>query len=122
MDIPFEILLKNEEKIISETKRYLGYSNKEPDKEINQFILSAIEEISKNSLPKYLIRTFRSHIDEDNHLISFEKMNCIINSKDLSQFLNGSQEIVILAATLGLQLDQLVKQKSVFEFNKNISD
>ena len=55
LDIPFEILLKNEEKIISETKRYLGYSNKEPDKEINQFILSAIEEISKNSSPKYLI-------------------------------------------------------------------
>ena len=47
-------------------------------------------------------------------------MNCIINSKDLSQFLNGSQEIVILAATLGLQLDQLVKQKSYLNLTKTL--
>ena len=47
-------------------------------------------------------------------------MNFIIKSKDLSQFIKGSHVIVIFPATLGLQLDQLVKQKSYMNLTKTL--
>lgn len=112
MDIPVETLLKNREMIISEIKRYLGYSNQEPDEEINQMIISALEEIRDYSTPKYLIRAFPIHIDEKKQIIFIDTTKIIIKSKSLTQFLKGSQELVILAATLGLQVDQLIKRKS----------
>ena len=120
LNIPMKELLEHRVNLVSEVKRYLGYSNLEPDEDICRAIRVAIEEMSHHCSPKSEILTFPMHIDEKNHVVSIEKINFKIQSKSLSQFLTGFQEIAIFAATLGLQADQLIKRESFVNLTQSL--
>lgn len=98
---------------------YIGYSKKNAvDQQTQIEIKEGIELIKKYSQPKYLFKKYNMFkivndtIQLDNHFI--------IKSNDLSNHLKDSKSIVIMAVTLGMTVDQLIKKEMLTNPSKGI--
>lgn len=109
MILTFDMILKDYKQLIWEIKRYLRFPIEKADPEIDQEIINAIEELKKKCEPKYNIMIFPIDIQEEDNKIIFINTNLIIQSKNLTKFLKNSKKIAVLAATIGIQADRLIK-------------
>ncbi len=92
----------------SETARYLGYKKISPPEES---VASLIEECAKEMhsilMPKAIFEIFPLTLGEDNK-ISFADLS--FTSVDLSRNLKGCSQVAIFAATIGPQVDALIRR------------
>ena len=99
--------------------KYLGYSSSDTiDAQTQADLEDGINLIHEKAQPKYVFKKYNQFkiskevITLDNHFI--------IDSKDLSNHLKASNNIFILAITLGIQIEQLIKKEILVNPSKGI--
>jgi len=97
-----------------EINRYLGYQHIVPDENVNQLIDECIVDVNKVSAPQHTYKRFPLKIDGD--LITIESLQ--FNSKNLSKNLQGCDEIILFAATLGMDVDRTLARYSKINVSK----
>ncbi|MCQ2576465.1 MAG: hypothetical protein MJ162_06945 [Treponema sp.] len=107
--IPTKEQLQITEQDFSEAARYLGYQRLSvPDQTIKQLIEECIQELSKAIKPQAVFEYFPVEVNQQTNEISFADVK--ITSKNLTVNLKNSKEIVLLAATIGPQVDALIRR------------
>lgn len=104
------------ERDYSEIARYLGYQKVAvPDEQVSTLIKAAADEMLDVIQPQSVCEKFDLTVEYDEKkdfgLVAFSDVT--IKSKDLARNLRDSSQIVLFAATLGPQCDQLIRRAQV---------
>lgn len=103
----------------SEVLRYLQYKGQEIDKNLKDTIDECVD-ITKNKInPRYLSRIYPIKINKDN-VVELEGTNLTLESKDIYELLKECNECVIMAATLGLEIEKEIKRHSYSDLTKGL--
>lgn len=100
-----------------EVLRYLGYGKKEADAQIMQSMEDAIEKLQRVVQPRWLYEVFPLTLHLDG-TIDFHCFQAV--SKNLSKNLTGCEQVVIFAATLGIQVDLLVERYVKLQISQGV--
>lgn len=92
----------------SEVARYLGYKNSAPDETISKLIDQKTSELKCDLKVCYLPLNVEQNNGEK---IDFGYFS--VASRDFSQFIGESKEIVLFGATIGIEFDRLLKREMV---------
>lgn len=94
-----------------EALRYLGYRQSiEGDlTEINSALDHCIEVLQKTAVPRHIVK--RLPLTIENHTITIGDM--VIHSKNLENNLKGCHAVYLFAATIGIEVDRLIKRKEL---------
>ena len=100
----------------SEIARYLGYQKVAvPDEQVSTLIKAAADEMLDVIQPQSVCEKFDLTVEYDEKkdfgLVAFSDVT--IKSKDLARNLRDCSQIVLFAATLGPQCDQLIRRAQV---------
>lgn len=96
---------------INEIKRYLNYNGNELDSTTSQNINNAIQLVNEQAIPKYTYNVY--DIETENDKVKLLNTTIVLNSKSLSNHLVRCNRVIILVATLGLELDYLIKRLQI---------
>ena len=104
------------ERDYSEIARYLGYQKVAvPDEQVSTLIKAAADEMLDVIQPQSVCEKFDITVEYDEKkdfgLVAFSDVT--IKSKDLARNLRDCSQIVLFAATLGPQCDQLIRRAQV---------
>lgn len=100
-----------------EILRYLGYGRKDADEKVNQLIAQAVEQLQQVIAPKHIYQCYPVvGIDQDSVALSCFSMK----SSKLARHLSGCHEVILFAATLGVQVDQLIKRYESVEMSRAV--
>lgn len=100
-----------------EILRYLGYRGKPADEIVTNSIESCLAELLRVISPKCIYQIFPVTFGE-NHIVTIGSIS--IQSKNLSQHINGCKEAAIFAATLGAQTDLLIQKYNKLDMSKAV--
>lgn len=92
-----------------EILRYLGYRGQTMDAHTNALIDTCMQQLEESAKPRFIYRTFTLLQNEKTQTLSLLECGLTICSKNLFQHLLGCQNCVILAATLGIEADNLIR-------------
>lgn len=92
-----------------EIRRYLGYGNREADETVSRMIEECVAQLEKTVSPKAVYRVFPLKIEADDRM---DLTAFCVQSKNLTRNLRGCREVILFAATLGIQADQLIRRLS----------
>lgn len=93
-----------------EAIRYLGYGNHAVDGQTLALLESSLEELDRVAEKRIIYRIFDVHVLENDQL-EIGKLH--ISSRNLSKNLRGCKEAILLGATLGVGVDQLMRRYSL---------
>ena len=97
--------------VISEKKaevlRYLGYRNQKIDNMTDRLIDEAINEIKELAKERYIYKIFS--IDRENNELSLYGSKLILDGNDIKKHLGKSQDCILMAATLGHDVDTRIR-------------
>lgn len=100
-----------------EAVRYLGYGHHAIDERTLELIQESFRELDQCSSERFIYRIFEISIDEPNKI---HLENLFVESKDLCKNLEGCKEAVLLAATLGSDVDRLIRKYMVRDVSKAV--
>ncbi len=100
-----------------EILRYLGYRGKPADETVLAQIDGCIRELEAVLAPKAVFATFDVTVLKENQL---EIGGMHIQSKQLSQHINGCKQASVFAATLGAQTDLLIQRYNILDLSKAV--
>ncbi|MCQ2450518.1 MAG: Vitamin B12 dependent methionine synthase activation subunit [Clostridia bacterium] len=109
----FAEVLKDIPVDIDEASRYCGAKN---DQNTKNIISSCLDEAKSALSYKVCYAVFDIHIENDTVIFPF----CELKSKDLSKNLAGLDTCVIFAATVGLEIDRLIKKYAAVSPAKSV--
>ena len=114
--IPSKNQMTPTERDYSEIARYLGYQKVAvPDEQVSTLIKAAADEMLDVIQPQSVCEKFDLTVEYDEKkdfgLVTFSDVT--IKSKDLARNLRSCSQIVLFAATLGPQCDQLIRRAQV---------
>ena len=93
----------------SEVRRYSGYKEKfKIIEELEEKIDFLIDEVKKKARVKYTYDVFDVKVDEN----KIEFSNVVFESKSLAKNLDTCHKVIILAVTLGNEIDALIRRYS----------
>ncbi len=98
-----------------EAIRYLGYGRNEIDESTLQLIDTSFCELEQVAERRIISRVFQLDLIQDNEM-KIESMR--ICSKNLSKNLRGCERVILLGATLGIQVDRWMKRYSYMDMAK----
>lgn len=98
-----------------EAIRYLGYGNHAVDDSVLALIRESFDKLDEAVSPRFIYRIFDMLHDD-----CIQIGNLKIDSKHLSKNLKGCKEVIILAATLGVGVDLLIKRTSLTDMAKAV--
>lgn len=90
-----------------EILRYLAYKNQKIDSHMDKLIDEAMDEISSLAKERYTYRSFI--INEDNNSIFLDGSELKLYGNDIRNHLSKSKECILIAATLGHQVDTRIR-------------
>ena len=100
-----------------EAIRYLGYGKHAIDNQTFSLVLEAFDELDRIVEKRMIYRIFNIHMSGDD-CMGIE--NIKIQSKNLAKNLCGCEKVVLLGATLGVQVDQLMKRYTYTNMAKTV--
>ena len=100
-----------------EAIRYLGYGKHAIDNQTFSLVLEAFDELDRIVEKRMIYRIFNIHMSGDDRM---EIENIKIQSKNLAKNLCGCEKVVLLGATLGVQVDQLMKRYAYTNLAKTV--
>lgn len=112
MDIEIEKINKNE------VLKYLAFRGSKIPDDINFFIGECIEEIKSKASARYFYKGFE--IDRKNDRIFLKGSNFELLGEDISKMLENSDRCILMAATLGIEIDNLIRYTQVRDLAKSI--
>lgn len=98
----------------AEILRYLRTNSKTEDKAILALVDEAAQTVEKTAKPKTLYRIFDCEVTEEELIIQ----NVHFKSVRLAENLKGCKRVVVFGATLGLDIDRLIKTASATDMAK----
>jgi hypothetical protein len=101
-----------------EVLRYLGYKGQNIDETLENLLAESIVEVKQIAWKRFVYNIFNLKRKEDKIVV--EDTNLIFQSKDLARHLSGSDKCVLLAATLGLEVDRRIAYYSKMNLTKGI--
>ncbi len=100
-----------------EAVRYLGYGYHAIDERTLELIQQSFQELDECSSERFVYRIFEIFIDEQNKIY----LNyLVVNSEDLCQNLEGCNEVVLFAATLGPEVERLIRKYTIKDMSKAV--
>lgn len=99
-----------------EAVRYLGYGNHAIDDQTLALVRDVFEELDQIAEKRIIYRIFDIEVTEED--IRLEQMK--LKSKSLGRNLKGCNKVLLLGATLGIQVDLLMKRYSCMEVAKAV--
>lgn len=93
----------------SEVLRYMGYRNQEIDSDLRKRIDKCRELILKEAEPRYISEYHE--IEEVEDYIRIKDSHLILKGADIKTHLSNCKRVVLIAATLGNNIDKLIKLK-----------
>lgn len=100
-----------------EIGRYLGYKNSPPDERTEALIESCMEELSDHISPRFFSREYPLVILEDGTL----DFSCFqVKSESLRRNLEGCSKAVLFGATLGAEVDYLIRRFTVLDMSRAV--
>lgn len=112
MDIEIEKINRQE------VLKYLSYRGSEIPIEINNLIDECIKEVIEISNPKYIYQIF--NIDRREDKVFLENSNFELQGGDIKQLLENSSSCILLAATLGIRIEQVIRTLQIRDLAKSI--
>lgn len=100
----------------SEILRYLGYGNSKADCKTNLIIDECIKEVEDVISPKSTYTILPITVNNDT--VNFNDI--IIHSKNLAKNLSGCDKVVLFAATLGTNVDMLLRKYTCSKISKAV--
>ncbi|GAB2021861.1 vitamin B12 dependent-methionine synthase activation domain-containing protein [Pseudolactococcus yaeyamensis] len=103
----------------SEVLRYLGYRRKqELTSNISALVDEMILEVQNVSNARYLYQAYDFTLDEINHVIHLTNTDLVLQSKQLYNHLKHAKQVVLLAATLGIEVERQIRRYELSEMTK----
>lgn len=102
----------------SEALRYLKYKSNIVDDETTKLLEESIAELKEISNLQYVYEVF--HIIKENDNIFFKDSMINIKSKDLENLFKHSDKAVVMAATLGFEVEKKIKYYSLTNLSKAV--
>jgi hypothetical protein len=102
----------------NEVLRYLGYKNQEISSDLNCLIDICIDEIKDISKPHYTYRLF--DIDVIENEIRLKGCNLVLRGKDIYEHLKYSKKCALLAATIGIFVDNKIRYLTKTDITKSL--
>ncbi len=91
----------------NEILRYLGYSGQTLDDKTINLMDECIEKLNKAIKPRYIYKIFKTEEKEDG--ISLKETDLVLKGKDIRNHLSSCGDCAVLAATLGINADNLIR-------------
>ena len=106
----------------NEVLRYLEYKNQKIDDNLNSIIDDCIKLTKSKINPRYILGVYSILKEKinDNYQIKFKDSELVIESKDLYKLLNDCSECIVLAATIGINIEKEIKLNSYSNLTKSI--
>lgn len=101
-----------------EVLRYLGHKNQDIDEELDNLIELSIKEIREMSKPLYTYKVFDVETTDDEE-ISVLETNLVLKGKDIYKHLKDAKRCAIMAATLGVVIDNKIRITSKIDMTKS---
>ena len=101
-----------------ECARYLGYKGIKPDDNILDIMQECEEQLIESAVPRFLYKCF--DITENDDGIRIAGSDILLTGKSISSHLNGCSRIAIIAATLSIQTDKLIRRCSMKDMSKAV--
>ena len=103
----------------TEVLRYLGYRRKqELTPAVSALVDEMIREVQDVSNARYLYQASDFTLDEANHAIQLTNTDLVLQSKQLYSHLKHAKQVVLLAATLGIEVERQVRRYELSEMTK----
>lgn len=103
----------------TEAMRYMGLGTSEPDKQISEIIDKCEKQLIKAIRPAYTYAVFDiKHLDNN---IEVKGTPLVLTGKSVKQHLDGCTKVVLLAATLGIEADKLIKRFQVSDLTSALA-
>lgn len=93
--------------------KYLGYPNNQVDEQTNALLNDCLKELEQVT-PKFMYQIFTL----DHHPLKIKELNLTINYSDLVDLFDSCNKVVIIACTLGLEIDKRLRYYSKFDMTK----
>ena len=100
-----------------EAIRYLGYGKHAVDENTLQSIEDSFHELTRIAERKYISQIYDLYIKDDNLLVV---ENVEISSRSLYTNLKDCKQVVLFAATLGTEVDRLVRKTQIVDMAKAV--
>lgn len=101
-----------------EVLRYLGYGNAVVDETTEILINNSIRELKEISSMKYVYGFF--DMEKNNNYISLINSKILLKGRDILNHLKTSEKSVVMAVTLGIEVEKKIKYYSVIDLTKGI--
>lgn len=101
-----------------EVLRYLGYEGKKVDDITDLIIDECIGEILEISRTSFIYNTYEVNMERD--FIFFKNTNFKIKGEDISKHLQNSKKCVIMAVTLGNEVDERIRYYSKVDLTRSL--
>lgn len=100
-----------------EVFRYLGYKNNTVDETTQNIAIECITELLNSCRMNYTYKTFYCIVEYGKIIID---NRIVIQSKNLSKNLAECNELILFAATLGIQADMLIQKYTRLDMSKAV--
>lgn len=107
-----------------EIYRYMGYRGHEPDEQIKKMTEVVLEELLSVIRPRNIYQIFKCKLQNDEiHLWNIDKAqseqaDIILQSKNLAENLKSCSYCIVMAATLGIESEQLLQRYEYISMTK----
>ena len=92
-----------------EILRYLGHWGQKVDQQTESLILRCMEEIQQAAKPRYFYQIYDIRCDIDNEAILLPECGLTLPGRDLYEHLRQCRKCAVMAATLGIEADNLIR-------------
>lgn len=90
----------------NEVLRYLGYKGQNVDENLNKLIDDTIKECKELIVPRYIYAEYKNEIKDDG--VHIKGSNLVLKGNDIKNHLIFSNEIVIMAVTIGSNIEKKI--------------
>ena len=98
------------EHVAKETRRYLGYGNREADEATEQLISGVIDELLQTAVCRSVCREFDLFLPQEEEGTAVITDAFTAKSRNLRRNLKDCEKVLIFGATLGAPLDKLIQR------------
>lgn len=123
MDIDFRDIQVDYDEVL----RYLEYNGQDIEDNLKDIIYECINLTKSKVNPRSILRVYPiekrielESIGNKKYLVELKGTNLIIDSKDIYYLLQGCSECIVIAATLGLNIERYIKKYSYTDLTKGI--
>ncbi|WP_042277329.1 vitamin B12 dependent-methionine synthase activation domain-containing protein [[Clostridium] dakarense] len=112
----FNLININENEVL----RYLEYKGQDINDNLKNTISECIKLAKEKINPRYMLRVYPILRKKENNEIEIKGSNIKFSSKDLYKLLENCDECIIIATTVGMEIEKEIRKYSYAELTKSI--